>query len=131
MALRNRPEVRRGKPGSPVFSNQRGGFLRHDGLAYLLAKHLTVARKACPSLERKRVTTHVLRRTAAVELLQTGVDRAVIALWLGPESVETTTVDRLADLRLKQAAMAKTNPTHVPLNRHRPEDSVPAFLNSL
>ena len=66
-----------------------------------------------------------------MELLQNGVDRAVIALWLGHESVETTSVYLHADLRLKQAAMAKTNPTQVPPNRYRPEDHVLAFLNRL
>lgn len=38
----------------------------------------------------KRVTVHVLRHTVAFDLLQEGVDRSVIALWLGHESVETT-----------------------------------------
>ncbi len=89
-ALRTWLEELRGDPESPVFPNQRGGTLSHDGLAYLVAKHLTVARQACPSLQSKRVTPHVPRHTAAMELLQNGVDRSVIALWLGHESVETT-----------------------------------------
>jgi site-specific recombinase XerD len=59
---------------------------------YILAKHIATASKTCPSLVRKKVTPHVLRYTMAMELLQAGVDRAVIALWLGHESVETTQV---------------------------------------
>ena len=35
---------------------------------------------------------HVFRHTTAMELLQAGVDRALIALWLGHESVETNQV---------------------------------------
>ena len=81
-ALRNWLEELRGEPDTPVFPNQRGGPLSHDGLDYLLAKHLAVARVACASLQKKRVTPHVLRHTAAMDLLQNGVDRAVIALWL-------------------------------------------------
>ena len=50
------------------------------------------ARTVCPSLAKKRVTPHVLHHTAAMELLQAGVDRTVIALWLGHESMETTQV---------------------------------------
>ena len=69
-ALRNWLEELRGEPDTPVFPNQRGGFLSHDGLGYLLAKHLAVARIACPSLKKKRVTPHVLRHTAAMDLLQ-------------------------------------------------------------
>ncbi len=53
------------EPGSPVFPNQRGGSLSHDGLAYVLAKHLAVARTACSALQKKRVTPHVLRHYSA------------------------------------------------------------------
>ena len=121
----------RGEPDAPVFPNQRGGSLSHDGLDYLLTKHLAVARATCPSLKKKRVTPHVLRHTAAMDLLQNSVDRAVIALWLGHESVETTYVYLHADLKLKERAMARTTPTHSPSDRFRPDDEVLAFLNSL
>jgi integrase/recombinase XerD len=36
------------------------------------------------------VSPHVLRHSAAMELLQAGVDCSVIALWLGHETMETT-----------------------------------------
>ena len=129
--MRNWLEELRGEPDTPVFPNQRGGPLSHDGLDYLLAKHLAVARVACASLQKKRVTPHVLRHTAAMDLLQNGVDRAVIALWLGHESVETTYVYLHADLKLKEKAMVKTTPSQLPSNRYRPDDEVLAFLNSL
>ena len=51
----------RGEPSAPVFPNQRGGVLSHDGLNYLLTKHLKTARAQCTSLKKKRVTPHVLR----------------------------------------------------------------------
>lgn len=130
-ALRAWLDERQGEPDSPVFPNQRGGALSHDGLAYLLGKHLAVARQACPSLQDKRVTPHVLRHTAAMELLQNGVDRAVIALWLGHESVETTYLYLHADLKLKETALAKTTPTQGTPDRYRPGDEVLTFLNSL
>ena len=41
-------------------------------------------------VQRETGTPHCLRHTAAMELLQAGVDRSVIALWLGHESIETT-----------------------------------------
>ena len=59
----------------------------------------------------------MLRHTAAMALLQNGVDRAVIALWLGHESVETTYIYLHADLKLKEQALAKTTPTNIPLAR--------------
>ena len=64
-ALRAWLDEWRGEPDAPVFPNQRGHSLSHDGLAYLLAKHLAVAQQACPSLEGKRVTPHVLRHYSA------------------------------------------------------------------
>ena len=130
-ALREWLEELPAESGKPVFPNQRGGALSHDGLAYVVAKHLAVARTACPSLRKKRVTPHVLRHTAAMELLQNGVDRSVIALWLGHESVETTYIYLHADLALKEQAMARTTPGDMPPERYRPEDEVLAFLNAL
>ena len=82
-----------GKDGSKIlFPSARGGPLSSDSVQYLATKYAAVARKNCPSLSQKRVSPHVLRHTAAMELLQAGVDRALIALWLGHESVETTQV---------------------------------------
>ena len=130
-ALRAWLTERRGEPGDPVFPNQRGGSLSHDSLGYLLSKHLATARARCPSLAKKRVSFHSLRHSCAMELLQSGVDRAVIALWLGHESVETTYIYLHADLKLKEQAMARTAPSHMPHARYRPDDDVLAFLNRL
>ena len=130
-ALRAWLKERRGESADPVFPNQRGASLSHDSLAYLLSKHLASARARCPSLAKKRVSFHSLRHSCAMELLQSGVDRAVIALWLGHESVETTYVYLHADLKLKEQAMARTAPSHIPPARYRPDDDVLAFLDSL
>ena len=131
VSLRSWLDELRGEPDDPVFPNRRGGALSNDGLAYLLATHLAAAQAACPSLKKKRVTPHVLYHTAAMDLLQNGVDRAVIALGLGHESVETTYIYLHADLNLKEKALAKTAPLQNPPNRYRPDDAVLAFLNSL
>jgi site-specific recombinase XerD len=117
--------------GDALFPNARGGRLSADGMAYILAKHMVVARRTCPSLRRKRVTPHVLRHTAAMELLQAGVDTTVIALWLGHESVETTNVYLAANLALKERALAKTTPHAGRPGRYRPDAKLLGFLNSL
>jgi site-specific recombinase XerD len=114
-----------------LFPNTRGGRLSADGMQYLLAKHTAVACKACPSLQQKRVTPHVLRHTMAMELLQAGVDRAVIALWLGHESVETTQIYLEANLAMKEEILAKTTPIEGKPGRYRPDDQLLAFLRSL
>jgi site-specific recombinase XerD len=118
--------------GQILFPNARGGRLSADGVQYLLAKHVAVARQRCPSLALKHVTPHVLRHTAAMELLQAGVDRSVIALWLGHESIETTQIYLDADLALKERALAKLAQTDAkPPGRYRPDDQLLAFLKGL
>jgi integrase/recombinase XerD len=122
---------RNGQPGDPVFPNGRGRVLSSDGVEYILAKHVATARQRYPGLQKKRITPHVLRHTAAMELLQSGVDRSVIALWLGHESMETTQIYLHADLELKERALAKTSPLGAPTRRYRPDDKLLAFLKSL
>lgn len=114
-----------------VFPNARGTRLSADGMQYVLAKHVAVAVQSCPSLAHKRVTPHVLRHTTAMELLQAGVDRAVIALWLGHESVETTQIYLDANLAIKEQALAKVTPPDTTFVRYRPDDQLLAFLNNL
>jgi integrase len=82
-------------------------------------------------LKHKRVTVHVLRHTMALDLLQAGVDRSVIALWLGHESVETTQIYLEATLTMKEQALAKVTPLHGKPGRYRPGDQLLGFLNSL
>jgi integrase len=63
--------------------------------------------------------------------LQAGVDLAVIALWLGHESVETTQVYLEATLAMKEKALAKTSPLQGAPSRYRPGDQLLNFLNGL
>jgi site-specific recombinase XerD len=123
----------RGSAVDILFPSARGTRLSADGVQFLLAKHVAAARQKCPSLKNKRVTPHVLRHSAAMELLQAGVDRSVIALWLGHESIETTQIYLDADLALKEKALAKMTPMAKgkAAGRYRPGDKLLAFLKSL
>jgi len=122
---------RKGHPSDPAFPTMSGTQLSHDGLQYLLNKHLAVACRQCPSLANKHVTPHVLRHTLAMDLLHHGVDRSVIALWRGHESVETTAMYLQADMQLKERALAKTDAADVRARRYKPDDHLLAFLKSL
>jgi site-specific recombinase XerD len=119
------------QPEDRVFPSIRGGPLSRDAVEWLVAKHTATAQQHCPSLKRKKITPPVLRHTAAMELLQNGVDRSVIALWLGHESMETTQMYLHADLRLKEKALARTTPLGTKPGRFRPDDQLLAFLESL
>jgi site-specific recombinase XerD len=117
--------------GQVLFPNARGTRLSPDGVHYLLVRHVKAAAKVCPSLKGKRVTVHVLRHTMALDLLQAGVDRSVIALWLGHESVETTQIYLEATLAMKEKALGKTKPLKGKFKRYRPGDQLLGFLNNL
>lgn len=122
---------RAGRPEDPLFPSARGGTMSRDSVEYLLDKYAAIAQKQCPSLKKKRVSPHVLRHATAMDMLQRGIDRSVIALWLGHESIETTQMYLDADLALKEKALARTAPLPIYRNRYRPDDRLMAFLTSL
>lgn len=130
-ALRQWLRERQGQPTDPLFPSQRGGPLSRDCIEHLVAKYAANAGEHCPSLKHKHVSPHVLRHSAAMDLLLHGVDCAVIALWLGHESVETTQIYLHANLEIKEEALKKTAPVNVPYGRYRPDDALLAFLTHL
>jgi integrase/recombinase XerD len=122
---------RNGQGDQPLFPTSRGRRLSRDGLERRLTKHVSAAARGCPSLREKTITPHTLRHTAAMQLLQAGVDTTVIALWLGHERVDTTQIYLHADLALKERALARTKPPHAKPGRYRPPDTLLAFLEAL
>jgi integrase/recombinase XerD len=114
-----------------LFPSVRGGRLSADAVQYLVAKHAAVAQQACPSLADKRISPHVLRHTTAMELMQAGVDRTLIALWLGHESVETTQIYLDANLTIKEEILSKTAPINTKPGRYKPDDDLLFFLKGL
>ena len=114
-----------------LFASARGNRLSADAVQHLVSKYAKVAEVTSPSLVGKRISPHVLRHTTAMELLQAGVDRSLIALWLGHESVETTQIYLDANLALKEEILAKTNPINAPVGRYQPDDRLLAFLKAL
>ena len=119
------------KPSEFLFPNARGDRLSADAVQHMVAKHVALARQKCPSLVNKRVSPHVLRHAAAMELLQAGVDRSLIAIWLGHESLETTQIYLDANLAMKEEILAKTRPVESKPGRYRPNDQLLSFLKAL
>jgi integrase/recombinase XerD len=120
-----------GESSDPLFPGPRGEPLSRDAISRIVARHTATAVASCPSLATKRVTPHVLRHSCAMQLLDAGVDVAVIALWLGHESIRTTDIYQHADLGLKERALSKAAGTAVAWKRYRPPDSLIAFLEAL
>jgi site-specific recombinase XerD len=114
-----------------LFPTVQGQPMSADAVQYLFAKHRAAAARTCPSLADKCVSPHVARHTAAMELLQAGVEPAVIALWLGHESIKTTQMYLDAHLALKEAALEKVAPHAGQSARFHADDRLLQFLNGL
>jgi integrase/recombinase XerD len=114
-----------------AFPSARGRTLTRNGVEYMLQQVVKRAAATCPSLRDKPITPHTLRHTTATHVLQSGVDLAVIALWLGHESTETTHRYLEADLTTTAYALQKLVPAGVEVPRFRAQDDVLAFLATL
>lgn len=122
---------RDGSPRDPMFPGPSGGALSRDAVRRLLARHVATAVTTCPSLAGKQVSPHVLRHTCAMQLLRSGADTSLIALWLGHEDIRTTQIYLHADLTLKERALDRTTPPNTRPGRYRPPDPLLAFLEGL
>jgi len=118
-------------PADPLFATRRGTPLSRDALERRIAKYTAIAALACPALLEKKVSPHVLRHSAAMRLLNAGVDTSVIALWMGHENIATTQIYIHADLALKERAIARTAPQDATPGRYQPPDDVLSFLDGL
>lgn len=118
-----------------VFVNRYQQPLTRDGIAYVLSKHAAAAAQANPTLQRKRITPHVLRHSCAAALLQSGTDVTVIRDYLGHASVATTGRYITTNLQMKRDAMqafwkkAGFEPANT--KSWRPKVDLIAFLQSL
>ena len=115
----------------PVFPGPGGGPLGRDAIRRLVERHAAHATQECPSLAAKKPTSHTLRHTCAMRLLESGTDIATIALWLGHATSRTTEVYLHAYLALKEQAIARTAPLGLIPGRYRPPDTLLAFLEAL
>ena len=129
--LRTWLRERGGQPSDLLFPSRLGGRLSPDAVQRLVRNYAETASRQQPSLDAKTVTPHVLRHTNAMQLLTSGVDTSVIALWLGHEHVRTTQIYLHADLSLKERALARTAPPLTKPGRYRAPDDLIAFLASL
>jgi integrase/recombinase XerD len=114
-----------------AFPNVRGEPLSRFAIHLLLRKAAHQAAFHSVSLKRKRVSPHTVRHGTAMALLESGVDIAVIALWLGHESIETTNVYVHANLAMKEKSLEKVQPMDTPFRRFHADDRLLAFLESI
>ena len=116
---------------APMFPNRDGAAMTRSNVTQRLALHVKAAAERNPQLLRRTVSPHTIRHTTAMHLLQSGIDIAVIALWLGHESTTTTHTYIEADLSMKERALERLQPPNTGIPRFRPPDQLMQFLQNL
>jgi site-specific recombinase XerD len=119
------------QPETPLLPNRSGKRLSRFGAHKHLQRLLQSLRLRCPSLARSKISPHTLRHTAAMHLLQAGVDITVIALWLRHQSPATTHQYVELDLKMKRQCLAKLAKPQTTTKAFRPNDRLLHFLQSL
>lgn len=122
---------RNGHASEPLFPTRKGTPMSRDAVERIVKKYAKVGSVAEPTLATKRVSPHVLRHTAAVELARAGTPQLVLALWLGHESPDTTRIYVEADLAIKERALERTAPRNCKPGRYRPPDALLTHLEQL
>lgn len=114
---------RKPQPGgqSFLFINQKGRPFTRFGIRAIVKKNLEAAAKRCPSLAAKKLSTHSLRHTCAVHLLESGVDPTVIKAWLGHASLQSTSRYLDMDLNRKRRVLEQFGPPRYVASLDSPE----------
>lgn len=118
-------------PTSALLPNRDGEAMTRDNVAKRLALAVAAAAKVNVELADRHISPHTIRHTTAMNLLQSGVDISVIALWLGHESPTTTHHYVEADLAMKERALARLQEPEEKIQRYRASDSLLDFLKAL
>jgi site-specific recombinase XerD len=96
------------RPDLPVFCSRPGVPLTRFGIYKIVRRHACYLDKH--QTRSIRVSPHLFRHTAAVHLLESGVEVNVIRAWLGHVSLDTTNRYAEITIRAKEAAIRTCEP---------------------
>lgn len=96
----------------PVFRSTRGNALTRFGIYKIVRRHCQVLEETRWSFPGTHVSPHTFRHTAAVHLLESGVEANVIRGWLGHVKLDTTNRYAEITLKTKEAALKVCEPSH-------------------
>lgn len=136
--LRVRADADGGEDG-PLFITTHGGALSEPALALVVDSAVSKVRLEHPDFTTKPVTPHVLRHTAAMLMVESGVDIADISMILGHKDVKTTMRYIHHNLKIKERAMARVTFPYVEnmpmsppaLERWKPSEHDKILLDAL
>lgn len=102
--LRQLFDEQRARPNDAVFCAARNQPLTRFGIYKIVRRHAAPWDVSGP--QPRRVSPHLFRHTAAVHLLESGVEVNVIRCWLGHVSLDTTNIYAELTLRAKAQALS-------------------------
>ncbi|MGH9007952.1 MAG: tyrosine-type recombinase/integrase [Acidimicrobiales bacterium] len=127
------PSNQRSPVDTPVFCSGTGEALTRFGIYKIVRRH---AGNLDDARTNRRVSPHIFRHTAAMHLLESGVEVNVIRGWLG--HADLTTTNRYAEIntRAKIEALRNTEPPNSSAGPHtrpiwRTDESLLTWLSSL
>jgi len=99
--------------GDAVFLSQNGTPLTRFGIYKIVRRHTDELWQRRKGTNSHHLSPHIFRHTAAVHLLESGVDVNVIRSWLGHVSLETTNRYAETTTRMKEEALRACEPTDI------------------
>lgn len=96
------------KNENALFTNSQQHKLTKEGVAYIIAKYVDLARQTSTIVPSK-VNPHLFRHSKAMHLLQAGVNLIYIRDFLGHTDLKTTEVYARADTEMKRKAIEKVS----------------------
>jgi site-specific recombinase XerD len=119
-------------PAERVFLNRYGCPITRFGIYDLVTRYVQRVVREMPSLAKKEVSPHTIRRSTATHLLRGGADINTVRDWLGHVSVDTTNIYARVDLETKAKAIAHCEPEPTKAVKHWSEDKgLMTFLRCL
>ena len=97
-----------------LFINHMGNQFTRQGINYIVKKYAGMSREKNPELVPADLSSHKLRHTVAMELVESGVDLIYIRDLLGHVSVTTTEVYAKASTKKKREAIEAASREIVP-----------------
>lgn len=97
------------KNEEPLFTNSQHHKLTKEGVAFIIAKYVALARQTSTIVPAK-VKAHMLRHSKAMHLLQAGINIIYIRDFLGHVDIKTTEIYARADIETKRKAIENLYP---------------------
>lgn len=99
----------------PLFTNNQHNKLTKEGVAYIISKYVTSARKVSTLIPTK-INAHMFRHSKAMHLLQAGINLIYIRDFLGHVDIKTTEIYAKSDVETKRKAVENLYPDLIDSN---------------